>query len=324
MLSSFEPPGEEARHIATQRAASLRSMFRGPRSARPTAATIARTPTPDAGAIETVTGGDQSGPVPEPGPPPIQRLAVAVPRTGVVVPPAGRRWVHLLVALLVATVAGGVTLTWLHIGQRGASADRTGGVTVPTGPVNAAPPPPLATTQSPTATASANPASPAPPAFSAATHPPATPAPPANPPPPDNRDLAAGAKMTSSGHTDVYVESNANDGDVYTYWESTNNAFPVWLQVDLGAPARVQRIGLAVPPSPQWLKRTQTLSVQGSTDGSSFHTVLAPADYCFDPVNANQVTIKFNPTEVRYLRLTFTANTDWPAGQISTFSLYAS
>jgi hypothetical protein len=319
MLSSFEPPQEEALHNAAQRAASLRSMFRGPRSAGLTATTMELTPaTPDAGAPdlgtpETVTGGDQSGLAPEPGPARPAGSAVAVPRTEVLAFPAGR---YLLVALLVAALVSGVTLTWLQIGQRGSSADRTSAATVPTGPVNAAPPPPLATTQSPTA--SANPASPA------ATQPPAKPASPANPPPRDNRDLAAGAKMTSSGHKDVYVESNANDGDVYSYWESTNNAFPVWLQVDLGASARVQRIGLAVPPSPLWLKRTQTLSVQGSTDGSSFRTVLAPAGYSFDPVNANQVTIRFNAADVRYLRLTFTANTSWPAGQISTFSVYAS
>ena len=28
----------------------------------------------------------------------------------------------------------------------------------------------------------------------------------------------------------------ATDGDANTYWESANNAFPQWVQVDLGAP----------------------------------------------------------------------------------------
>ena len=33
----------------------------------------------------------------------------------------------------------------------------------------------------------------------------------------------------------MYVPANAVDGDAATYWESVNNAFPQWLQVDLGA-----------------------------------------------------------------------------------------
>jgi hypothetical protein len=324
MQTSFEPPGTEAIHIATQRATSLRSLFRGPRYARAIATTTALTPvTPDAGALnpgapEAVPSGDRSGPVSEPGPPAPKRSAFALPRRELSAPTAGRRRVDLVVALLVVALVSGVALTWPQIRQRDTNTDSTRAATVP---VNAAPPPLLATTPSPTVTGSADPTSSAP---TVATHPPATQASPAKPAPRNNRDLAAGAKMTSSGHQDVYVESNANDGGVDSYWESTNNAFPVWLQVDVGAPARVQRIELAVPPSPLWLKRTQTLSVQGSTDGSSFRTVLAPADYSFDPANANRVTIKFNATNVRYLRLTFTANTAWPAGQISTFSVYAS
>jgi hypothetical protein len=36
------------------------------------------------------------------------------------------------------------------------------------------------------------------------------------------------------------------------------------------------------------------------------------------------VTITFSAASVRYLRLTFTANTDWPAGQLSELRAYAS
>jgi hypothetical protein len=34
------------------------------------------------------------------------------------------------------------------------------------------------------------------------------------------------------------------------------------------------------------------------------------------------VTITFSSTSVRYLRLNFTANSQWPAGQVSEFQVY--
>ena len=40
---------------------------------------------------------------------------------------------------------------------------------------------------------------------------------------------------------------NANDGNQATYWESTNNAFPQWIQVDLGAAVSVNRVVLKLP-----------------------------------------------------------------------------
>jgi hypothetical protein len=137
-------------------------------------------------------------------------------------------------------------------------------------------------------------------------------------------DLAAGRPMTSSGFTDVYPEKNANDGDPDTYWESANNAFPQWLQVDLGRPSTVSRFLLRVPPGPLWLQRTQTIQITGSMDGSNYFVILGPAGYSFDPVNANAVQVRFTQTTARYLRLTFTANTDWPAGQLSQWQVHAS
>jgi hypothetical protein len=142
------------------------------------------------------------------------------------------------------------------------------------------------------------------------------------PPPP--ADLAAGKPVTSSGYTDVYREKNVNDGDPNTYWESTNNAFPQWLQVDLGGANQVPRFVLQVPPLPLWLQRTQTIQITGSLDGTNYFNIVGPANYSFDPVNANAVKVKFTPTIARYLRLTFTANTGPPAGQLSQWQVYAS
>jgi hypothetical protein len=50
---------------------------------------------------------------------------------------------------------------------------------------------------------------------------------------------------------------------------------------------------LRLPPPAAWAARTQTLSIQGSTNGSSFSTVVGGAPYTFDPNTGNAVTITF-------------------------------
>ncbi|HZM81693.1 MAG TPA: discoidin domain-containing protein, partial [Candidatus Limnocylindrales bacterium] len=72
-------------------------------------------------------------------------------------------------------------------------------------------------------------------------------------------NLARGKPTAESSHTQVYVSGNAVDGNSGSYWESTNNAFPQWVQVDLGSALAISRIVLKLPPS--WGARTQTLSV---------------------------------------------------------------
>jgi CARDB/F5/8 type C domain len=134
-------------------------------------------------------------------------------------------------------------------------------------------------------------------------------------------NLALGKTMSASGVSQNYVASNANDGNQATYWESTNNAFPQWLQVDLGASVSINKVVVKLPTS-GWGARTETLSVQGSTTGSTFSDIVASAGYNFDPNSANTVTIGFNATTTRYVRLNFTANTGWPAGQVSEFEVY--
>ena len=138
-----------------------------------------------------------------------------------------------------------------------------------------------------------------------------------------NANLAQGAATAASGYTQVYAPSNAVDGNPNTYWESTNNAFPQWLQVDLGSGTSVSRLVLDLPPSSAWGARTQTFSLLGSTDGTNFATIVGSAPHTFDPASGNTVTITFSPTTTRYLRLNFTANTGWPAGQCSELQAYA-
>ena len=137
-------------------------------------------------------------------------------------------------------------------------------------------------------------------------------------------NLALNQLTSASGYTQTYVPGNATDGNTSTYWESTNSAFPQWLQVDLGAAKSFSKIVLDLPPASSWSTRTQALSVQGSTDGSSFSTIVASAGYTFNPSTGNTVTITFPSTSARYVRLNFTANTGWPAGQVSEFQVWTS
>ncbi|MEV6113107.1 discoidin domain-containing protein [Streptomyces sp. NPDC052109] len=142
-------------------------------------------------------------------------------------------------------------------------------------------------------------------------------------PPSSTTNLALHRPTSESSHTQTYASGNATDGDANTYWESANNAFPQWLQVDLGATTGVKRIVLKLPPATAWATRTQTISVQGSTDGGTFAQLLASAGYTFDPATGNTATLTLPSTvATRYVRLTFTANTGWPAGQASEFQVF--
>jgi hypothetical protein len=137
-------------------------------------------------------------------------------------------------------------------------------------------------------------------------------------------NLALNQPVTASGYTQTYVPANAVDGNTSTYWESTDNDFPQWVQVDLGSSVTVGRIVMDLPPSTAWGTRTQTITIAGSTNGTSYTTLAASAGYSFNPATGNTVTVTFPAAQVRYVRLTFTANTGWPAGQLSELQVYSS
>ena len=135
-------------------------------------------------------------------------------------------------------------------------------------------------------------------------------------------NLALGKAVSASSVNGGFPVSNVNDGNQGSYWESNNNAFPQWVQVDLGASTSIDQVVLKLPTG--WGARTETLSVQGSTDGSSFSMIVASAGYTFNPSTGNTVTITFPSTSARYVRLNVTANTGWPAGQVSEFQVWTS
>lgn len=110
-------------------------------------------------------------------------------------------------------------------------------------------------------------------------------------PPEETGNLAQGRAVTASSHVDVYGAGNAVDGNPNTYWESRNNAFPQSLTVDLGSAKAVKRVVLKLPPQVAWATRTQTLSVLGSTDNSTYNTLKASAAHTFNPSSGNTATV---------------------------------
>jgi hypothetical protein len=131
--------------------------------------------------------------------------------------------------------------------------------------------------------------------------------------------LSAGKSASASSSNAPYTPNNLTDSNAGSYWESANGAFPQWAQIDLGSAATVEDIVLKLPSG--WGTRQQTLTVQSSTDGSSFTTLKASASYTFNPSTGNTVTIDVPDTSARYVRVTITANTGWGAGQLSEFEV---
>jgi hypothetical protein len=133
-------------------------------------------------------------------------------------------------------------------------------------------------------------------------------------------NLAAGRPTTESSHNQAYGSANVTDGNQASYWESANNAFPQWVQVDLGPVQAARRVVLQLPAG--WGVRDQTLTLSASTDGSGFSTVVGSTAWAFTPGAGNTVTLTFPATSQRYWRVSISANTGWPAGQLAEFQVW--
>lgn len=133
-------------------------------------------------------------------------------------------------------------------------------------------------------------------------------------------NLALGKTLTASSSTQVYLPANANDGNTASYWESANNAMPQWIQADLVASVRVDRVVLRLPES--WGARTQTLKIQGSANGSDFTDLTAAKGYDFNAAGGNAVSITFDAATTRHLRVLISANSVQPGGQLSELEVY--
>jgi F5/8 type C domain/Abnormal spindle-like microcephaly-assoc'd, ASPM-SPD-2-Hydin len=134
-------------------------------------------------------------------------------------------------------------------------------------------------------------------------------------------NLALNAPITASSSTSSYYgPTNADDGNNSTYWEGTDGAWPTTLSVDLGVSDAMSSVVIQVPST--WAVRTQTLSVLGSTDDSTWSTLVGSATYTFDPSTGDSVTIALpSGTSKRYVELSFTANNVQNGAQVAEFEV---
>ncbi|WNI18991.1 hypothetical protein [Actinacidiphila sp. ITFR-21] len=60
-----------------------------------------------------------------------------------------------------------------------------------------------------------------------------------------------------------------------------------------------------------------------ATDGATWTTLKAATGCTFDPATGNPVTVTVPTTPVRYPRLNVTADTGWPAAQLSELQIFS-
>jgi len=134
-------------------------------------------------------------------------------------------------------------------------------------------------------------------------------------------NLALGKPITGTPNTFTFVVTNANDGDLTTYFEGSTS--PAQATVQLGANADLSSVVVALNPDPIWSTRTQTIAVLGREQSASAFTTLVPAQqYTFNPAtNGNKVTIPVTGREAD-VELSITSNTGAPGGQVAEFQVF--
>jgi hypothetical protein len=136
-------------------------------------------------------------------------------------------------------------------------------------------------------------------------------------------NLALGNPASASG-TRYGSASQLTDGSVETLWEGPTGVYPTTVTVDLQSSYGVGRAVLQLPSCACWGTRTETLDVEGSTDGTTWST-LSSGPVVFDAANAhNTASLSFAPQQARWVRVTFHDNSGSDAAQLSELQLYAS
>lgn len=140
---------------------------------------------------------------------------------------------------------------------------------------------------------------------------------------PEGENIALGKKVKASSFSDVYTPRKVVDGVAtgVSYWEGKNE-YPNYLTVDLAKPEKIHAIRIALSPMAIWGKRTQTISVNISSDGENFENIIATKQYTFDPDTGNEVQFLFDELETRYVQIEITENSGSAGGQVAEFEIY--
>lgn len=138
----------------------------------------------------------------------------------------------------------------------------------------------------------------------------------------------------ASEYEDVYVASNAVDGNTSSYFETKKGVWPAYIAVDMGALYNIKYININLPPLMTWEARTMNIEIQISTDAWSsgmtidqvnFQTLIAGKDYTFDPATGNVVAIVLDtPVQARFIKLVYKSNSALGGygAQISELSVF--
>ena len=148
-----------------------------------------------------------------------------------------------------------------------------------------------------------------------------TEAPTVEPDPDEITNLCNGkATATASSHVWNYSAANAIDGNTDTYWEGSGSNQT--LSIDLGSDSEITYVIVKLNPNSAWGARTQRIEVLGHTQyETAYTTMLAAADYQFDPATGNQVKIPVTG-KASSIQLNFVSNTGSGGGQAAEVEIY--
>lgn len=141
---------------------------------------------------------------------------------------------------------------------------------------------------------------------------------------PEGTNVAVGMKVEASSFNDVYTAARMVDGDSggASYWEGKSD-YPNIVTVDLETPTKIQTLRLTLNPMAIWGKRTQTIAVKISADGTNYEELVKTKQYTFDPDTGNEIQLPFDEVEARYIQLEITENSGAGGGQIAEFEVYS-
>lgn len=142
---------------------------------------------------------------------------------------------------------------------------------------------------------------------------------------PEGENIVRDAKIEDNGYHDVYNARKVKDSDVngQSYWEGVSNAYPNILTAVFEEDRTIHAMKLMLCPKPIWSARTQSFSVEISTDGENFTELVAKQEYEFTPDCNNEVVLEFDAVTVRAVRLNFYSNTGAEGAQLAEWEIYS-